>query len=176
MRSASVDAMCWPNVTVTGSLPTGAAHVLSVTGEAPTVDVSNVTRQTVLNRDAIQMLRIDSGKFTLHRERHNLARLVGLSLAEVRAHLDGRVVVNHVPVDLKVDADSELLGLALRQLLDNAAKWSPSGGTVGIRRSRERDRHEREHTAVPRSGRQSSSSKPAGLTIRTSYQKGSDEG
>ena len=78
------------------------------------------------------MLRIDSGKFTLHRERHNLARLVALSLAEVRGHLNGRVIVNHVPADLKVEADSELLGLALRQLLDNAAKCSPASSTVEV--------------------------------------------
>ena len=102
-----------------------ARELVSIVGE-------ETDRLQTLVTDAIQMLRIDSGKFVLHRERHNLARLVALSLAEVRAHLDGRVILNHVPPDLKVDADSELLGLALRQLLDNAGKYSPASTTVEV--------------------------------------------
>ena len=102
-----------------------ARELVSIVGE-------ETDRLQTLVTDAIQMLRIDSGKFTLHRERHTLARLVAHSLAEVRAHLDGREIVNNVPPDLKVDADSELLGLALRQLLDNAAKYSPPSSTLEI--------------------------------------------
>jgi two-component system sensor histidine kinase SenX3 len=37
-----------------------------------------------------------------------------------------------VPADLDVDADRELLGLALRQLLDNALKYSPTTSTIEL--------------------------------------------
>ena len=37
-----------------------------------------------------------------------------------------------IPEDLSVDADRELLGLALRQLLDNALKYSPPTSTIEI--------------------------------------------
>jgi two-component system sensor histidine kinase SenX3 len=37
-----------------------------------------------------------------------------------------------VPQSLTVDADRELLGLALRQLLDNALTYSPSTSTIDI--------------------------------------------
>jgi two-component system sensor histidine kinase SenX3 len=41
-------------------------------------------------------------------------------------------VVKEVPESLTVDADHELLGLALRQLLDNALKYSPPTSSIEI--------------------------------------------
>ncbi len=65
--------------------------------------------------------------FAVHRERHELATLVAAALREVRPRLDGHRFANLVPPGTTVDADGKLLGLALRQLLDNAAKYSPAG-------------------------------------------------
>jgi signal transduction histidine kinase len=39
-------------------------------------------------------------------------------------------VLNQVPPTLLVDADRDLLALALRQLLDNAVKYSEPGSTI----------------------------------------------
>ena len=41
--------------------------------------------------------------------------------------------MTRVPEHVTVDADRELLALALRQLLDNALKYSPSTSTIEIR-------------------------------------------
>jgi signal transduction histidine kinase len=41
-------------------------------------------------------------------------------------------VLNRVPTDLLVDADGQLLRLALRQLIDNALKYSPATSTIEI--------------------------------------------
>jgi signal transduction histidine kinase len=77
------------------------------------------------------MLRIEDG-FAVHRERHNLANLVASTLADFAGPLEGHTVVNNVPRDLTVDVDRELLQLALRQLLNNAVKYSPPTSTIQI--------------------------------------------
>jgi two-component system, OmpR family, sensor histidine kinase KdpD len=92
-------------------------------------------RLQALVSDVVQMLRIDAGRFAVHRERHRLAGLVASSLADVRGRLDGHQVVNAVPGDVLVDVDADLVRLALRQLLDNAAKYSPPGSTIEVRAS-----------------------------------------
>jgi len=82
--------------------------------------------------DAVQMLRIDSGTFAVHRQRHAVAHVVQATLAQFSSRLDGHVVLNQVPPTLLVDADRDLLALALRQLLDNAVKYSEPGSTIQV--------------------------------------------
>ena len=87
--------------------------------------------QTLIT-DAVQKLRIDAGDFVVHTGRHQLASLVQATLPRFEHQLDGRSVVTRVPERLTVDADRELLMLALRQLLDNAVKYSPSTAAIEI--------------------------------------------
>jgi len=82
--------------------------------------------------DAVQMLRIDAGDFTVHLGRHPLAAIVTATVKRLERRLDGHTLVELVPADLTVDADRDLLGLALRQLLDNALKHSPPTSTIEI--------------------------------------------
>jgi signal transduction histidine kinase len=82
--------------------------------------------------DAVQMLRIDAGDFAVHLERYPLASLVASIMRKFAGALDGHPVLQHVPDAMTVDADRELLGLALRQLLDNALKYSPATSTIEI--------------------------------------------
>jgi two-component system sensor histidine kinase KdpD len=93
----------------------------------------DLDRFQALVSDAVQMLRIDAGHFAVHRGRHRLASLIGATVQKFSAQLDGHTFAEHVPQDLTVDADRELLGLALRQLLDNALKYSPVASTIEIR-------------------------------------------
>jgi two-component system sensor histidine kinase KdpD len=83
--------------------------------------------------DAVQMLRIDSGDFAIHVGRHCLADVVTATVQTFERHLDGHDLRKQVPDNLTVDADRELLKLALRQLLDNALKYSPPTSTIEIR-------------------------------------------
>jgi signal transduction histidine kinase len=46
--------------------------------------------------------------------------------------LDGHELVTRVPDHLTVDADRELLALGLRQLVDNAIKYSPPDATIEV--------------------------------------------
>ncbi len=101
------------------------------------VDIVNedLKRMEVLISDAVQKLRIDSGDFVVQRERHQMSDIVSSTLQEFAPRLDGHTVNNHVPADLVMLADRPLLQLALRQLLDNAIKYSASTSTIEIRGS-----------------------------------------
>src|SRR4030095_7981317 len=46
--------------------------------------------------------------------------------------LDDHDLQERIPEDLTVDADRDLVGLALRQLLDNALKYSAASSTIEI--------------------------------------------
>ncbi len=61
-------------------------------------------------------------------------------MVQQQAHRAGVRVLLHIPSDLpRVTADSSRLIEALKQLLDNAIKFSPNGGTVTLRLSVERN-------------------------------------
>jgi two-component system, OmpR family, sensor histidine kinase KdpD len=82
--------------------------------------------------DAVHMLRIDAGDFAVHLDRHSLSDLVDATVRRFERQLDGHELLMAVPAGLTVDADRELLALALRQLLDNALKYSPPNSTIAI--------------------------------------------
>jgi two-component system sensor histidine kinase KdpD len=89
-------------------------------------------RLSALVTDAVHMLRIDAGDFTMHPGHHLVAPIVEAALQRFERHLDGHHVVRHVAPDLVVDADRDLLSLAFRQLLDNAIKYSPPTSVIEI--------------------------------------------
>ena len=91
-----------------------------------------IDRLQALVTDAVQMLRIDAGQFAVHRHRHRLADVVDATLRGFERRLDGHRLVTSVPPDLTVDADRGLLALALRQLLDNAVKYSAPTSAIEI--------------------------------------------
>jgi two-component system sensor histidine kinase KdpD len=89
-------------------------------------------RLSSLVSDAVQMLRIDAGDFVVRPARHSVEAVVSEVLKRFSHHLDGHTVVEHVPAGLRVDADRDLLSLALRQLVDNAIKYSPDASTIEV--------------------------------------------
>jgi two-component system sensor histidine kinase KdpD len=82
--------------------------------------------------DAVRMLRVDAGDFVVQRSRRLLREVVDAVLTRMRVRLDGHVVENQVDALLAIDADPQLLELAIGQLLDNAAKYSSAGSTIDI--------------------------------------------
>ena len=82
--------------------------------------------------DTVQMVRVDAGAFTLRLNDCRLSELVASTLRQFEPRLDGHPVIARVPDDLLLRADRDLLGLALRQLLDNAVKYSPATSAIEI--------------------------------------------
>jgi two-component system sensor histidine kinase KdpD len=92
----------------------------------------DVRRFQSLVTDAVHMLRIDGGDFSLHPERHLLAPIVAATIAQWADRLDGHRVTTVVPPDLLIDVDHDLFALALRQLVDNAVKYSPPTSDIDV--------------------------------------------
>lgn len=82
-------------------------------------------RLSSLVSDAIQMARIEAGTIRLQRERIPAAVLVENVLRQKRSALAERQITVDIPLALpQLWVDPELFALALRQLVDNAAKYS----------------------------------------------------
>ncbi len=94
----------------------------------------NVLALEALVGDLFLLARADSGNLGLSREPLDLAELVDEAVEAVEpvASLTGVVVVAELTGPLEVGADHGALGRVLRNLLDNAIRYSPIGGHVTI--------------------------------------------
>jgi two-component system sensor histidine kinase KdpD len=88
------------------------------------VVVEEAERLNALVTQAIRMAQIDAGKAKLNREPVLLKKLIDHALGRLTVSPERREMVIHVPGDLEVDVDSELIELALKQYIDNALKYS----------------------------------------------------
>jgi two-component system, OmpR family, sensor histidine kinase KdpD len=138
LRATVLDALAHEFMTPLTSAEAAASDLLaslSASGhdhELAVIIDEELDRLQALVTDAVRMLRIDAGNFVVHRDRHGLADIVRSTLRKFEPRLDGHSIVSEVPEELSVDADRDLLALALRQLLDNAVKYSPAASTVRI--------------------------------------------
>ena len=138
LRATVLDALAHEFKTPLTSMKAAASDLLASAStstrdrELVTIIDEDLDRFQALVTDAVQMLRIDAGNFAVHLDRHNLADVVTTTLQKFERRLDGHHLLKQVPENLTVDADRELLALALRQLLDNALKYSPPTSTIEI--------------------------------------------
>jgi two-component system sensor histidine kinase KdpD len=138
LRATVLDALAHEFKTPLTALKVASGDLLTTESSSPrTKELAAIIdeeadRLGALVTDAVHMLRIDAGDFVVRPGRYRLATVVDAALKRFEHHLDGHHVVNHVPGDLEIDADRDLLSLALRQLLDNAIKYSPSTSAIEI--------------------------------------------
>ena len=138
LRATILDALAHEFKTPLTSMKAAAGDLLShaETGsrdrELVTILDEELDRFQSLLSDAIQMLRIDAGDFAVHRHRHDLGPIIDGTLRRFERRLEGHDVIRRIPPGLMVDADRDLLSLALRQLLDNALKYSSPASTIEI--------------------------------------------
>jgi len=83
--------------------------------------------------DAIQMSRIEGGKFKLHRSQVSPNELIETVVAQMRPRLEDRPVERIAGRDIgAVYIDRDLIQLSLRQLVDNALKHAPGQSPIQI--------------------------------------------
>jgi len=83
--------------------------------------------------ETVDMARIEPGKPRIRRGRLSIANLVRSSVDRMKSLLDGRPVEIQIQEGISsANADPDMIGLALRQLLGNAVKYSPPGSTIAI--------------------------------------------
>ena len=83
--------------------------------------------------DAIQMSRIEGGKFRLRRSPVSPREVIDSVIAQMRARLEDRPIQSTIAGDVtKVAIDRDLIQLSLRQLLDNALKHAPGHSAIQV--------------------------------------------
>jgi two-component system sensor histidine kinase KdpD len=138
LRATVLDALAHDFKTPLTSMKAASSDLLASAGltardrELATIVDEDLDRLQALVTDAVRMIRIDAGDFAVHLARRRLADVVEAAVRRFERRLDGHPLIKDVRSDATVDADGELLDLALRQLLDNALKYSPPTSTIAI--------------------------------------------
>jgi two-component system sensor histidine kinase KdpD len=93
----------------------------------------SVDRMSKLVSDAIQLARIEGGKFQLNRGVHFPSSLISAALKQMKSVTDGREIKVSVAQDLPlVWVDAELIQMVINHLIDNALKYSAQGSPIEI--------------------------------------------
>jgi two-component system sensor histidine kinase KdpD len=101
--------------------------------ELLTIVDQEAERLTRLVTGATHLARVEAGKIQLDRQMHSIESLIAGALEEMEPRLDGRSIQKFIRPDLPaIHIDMELMQLALRQLLDNAVKYSPQRSPIRI--------------------------------------------
>ncbi|MCB0978727.1 MAG: HAMP domain-containing histidine kinase [Acidimicrobiales bacterium] len=92
-------------------------------------------RLSALVDDLFELSRINSGSLDLHSERIDLRSIVTESVSSIthRAESKGVLLRAEVAAGLEVDTPVAELSRVLRNLIDNAVRHTPEGGTVEVR-------------------------------------------
>jgi len=138
LRATVLDALAHEFKTPLTSMKAAATDLLASTSTTPhdrelvSIIDEDLNRFQVLVTDAVSMLRIDAGTFAVHRDRHRLEEIVAATMRAFDGRLDGHRTTLRIPPGMTIDADRELLSLALRQLIDNGLKYSPPASSIGV--------------------------------------------
>jgi two-component system, OmpR family, sensor histidine kinase KdpD len=84
--------------------------------------------------DAVEMARLDAPEIDIQAERMDLSQVIRELVTSMRTAIDGRVVeVVGDPEAAPILADPRLVKLAIKQLMDNALKYSPPDSPLTLR-------------------------------------------
>jgi two-component system sensor histidine kinase KdpD len=101
--------------------------------ELLTIVDQEAERLTRLVTEATHVARIEAGKIQVNRHWHRIGRIVDKLIAETELQRDGRRIHISIPENLpRAWVDADLIQLALRQLVDNALKYSPRKSAIAI--------------------------------------------
>jgi len=140
LKSTLLDAIAHEFKTPLTSIKAAASAMLSTPRARPdeerellTVVDEEAERLARLVTEALHMARIEGGQIQLNKGLHEVESLVAKVLQERKSLAEGRSLSVHVSSSLPmIEVDPELMELAVRQLLDNALKHTPTACPVTI--------------------------------------------
>src|SRR5205807_1539949 len=112
-----------------------AAGNAALTEQARTVMERQVGQMVRLIDDLLDISRISSGKLQLRKERIELASAIESAIEATRPLIDRlghELAVALPPEPIHLEADPTRLAQIFTNLLNNAAKYTPSGGRVWL--------------------------------------------
>lgn len=144
LKSTLLDAIAHEFKTPLTSIRAAATTLLTSeaarqpeTRELATIIDEEADRLGRLVSEALHMARVEGGKMQLAPCACSVRSLIDTTLNAFESRLEGRKVEIDVPPGLpSVTADSGLMALALRQLVDNAIKYSPARTPLLLRAKR----------------------------------------
>jgi two-component system sensor histidine kinase KdpD len=140
LKSSILDALAHEFKTPLTSIKAASTALLSKPGtmapqqhELVSIVDEETDRLTNLVTEALQVARIEAGRIRLTKAPTAVADIVNSVVAQMKSRLDER------PVEIDIDTalppvmvDRELMELAIRQLVDNALKYSRPGTAVAL--------------------------------------------
>jgi two-component system sensor histidine kinase KdpD len=140
LKSTLLDAIAHEFKTPLTSIKAAASALLSGTvqqaaeqRELVTIVNEEADRLRRLVTEAIQMARIEAGKIQLNKKLRTVQDLISTVLQQMTPITEGRTVDVRLAGDLPmIEVDAELMVLGIRQVVDNALKYSPPESPVTI--------------------------------------------
>ena len=138
LKSALLDALAHDFKTPLTSIKAAVTSLLGqprpdVERELMTIIDEEADRLNRLVAEVLEMVRIEAGKLHLEKRALDISEVIGATLAELRPVLHDR------PLDVRLQdalpaahADFDFVQQVLKQLLDNALKYSPPGSPLTI--------------------------------------------
>jgi two-component system sensor histidine kinase KdpD len=146
LKSTLLDALAHEFKTPLTSIKAAASSLLSRSGRDPveerelaTIIDDETERLARLVTEAIQMARIEAGKLQLHRDAYPVRSLIKFAIDQMKPRGEGEIrteIQDNLP---PLFADPDLMVIAIRQLIDNALKYSSPGTPVTISARAEND-------------------------------------
>ena len=140
LKSTLIDAIAHEFKTPLTSIKAAASTLLSTPAPKPeeqrelvTIVDEETDRLGRLVTEVTQMARIEAGKIQLDRKLYSVADLVSAALRQAKLIANGRQITVEAAENLPlVNVDAGLIELAIRQLLDNAFKYSTPGSPLSV--------------------------------------------
>ncbi|MGH9452096.1 MAG: sensor histidine kinase [Terriglobia bacterium] len=141
LKSTLLDAIAHEFKTPLTSIKAATSALLAVPAPASlerhelvTIIDEEADRLSRLVTEAIQAARVEGGRMRLTHGAHSAGALIRAALAPMQAALEGRSVEVNAAAGLPaITVDRDLIVLALRQLIDNAIKYSPARSPLALR-------------------------------------------
>jgi len=96
--------------------------------------LEETARLTRLVESLLLLTRADSGRLLMNRKEHDVARLVEKAVEDMRimAEEKSQRLMTNLQSGARVSVDEDTLRRALVNILDNAIKYTPPGGTISV--------------------------------------------